>query len=418
MTGHSGPPAPQRGAPGLRRALLEVELDGRCEWVTVTVSADGSGARAVTSDGLHQGPLVDAALALLGYDSAAPSAVPSVPPRSPTIAPERPALRRESLPPPDEHARADEPLAGAAAAFEDLVTAVVRVGVDEAAEAPSVLAARERLIAASPAPLPLGLARYLGRLRAALLTRDVVVVARLLDEASRFTAAARQRTPSGTERERLRVMMGPFVDSRAEMVSDRVLVELAREWVAGAERSGIERRLLIDTESGELLVECRTRQGVASLGPCPRTVRVGLAEVDPGPSPRRIRVLQYELSNGLDALGHARILEHAERDLSAVRARCQREIKAYPGLSEPFVVFAPAHTSRDGALAFTDARGALLTLARGHDEGRSAALERALRTQEPEWVVGALGEREDGLVLDPCGVGFREGSTARYLRLG
>jgi hypothetical protein len=212
-------------------------------------------------------------------------------------------------------------------------------------------------------------------------------------------------------------MLGRFYNAETTTVSDRVLVELSREWVAGVERHSLERRLLVDTHSGELLVECRGRQGAASLGPCPRVLRVGLGEVEPGPAPRRLHVHQYEVANALDAEVYGGILQHAERDVAALRARYQREVKGYPGLAEPFVVFAPARVVRDEGLALQDAAGGLLTLARDGDEGRSAALERAAAEVDPEWVVGSLREQPQGLVLDPCGVAFREGSISRYLRL-
>ena len=229
--------------------------------------------------------------------------------------------------------------------------------------------------------------------------------------------AARQRSPGAPDLERLRAMLGRFSDGDITTVSDRVLVELCREWVAGVGRHSLERRLLVDTVTGELFAECRARQGAASLGPCPRALHVGLGAVEPGPAPRRLHVHQYEVSSGLDAQAYSGILQHAERDVAALRERYQREIKGYPGLAEPFVVFAPTRVVRDGGLALQDASGGLLTLSRHNDEGRSAALERVAAEADPEWVVGSLHELPDGLVLDPCGVALREASITRYLRL-
>lgn len=390
----------------LRRALLEVEVDGQREWVTITLGGEGDQPRASTPDGNTRGPHVEAALAILGL-GAPSSAV--------TFSPERPALRRASLPPPEDLARLEDGGLALAAAFEDLVTAVARVGVEGAAEAPSVLAARERLVAAAPSPLPVGLARYLGRLKGALVARDVALTARLLEESSRFTQAARGGTRGMHDRERRRALVGTGEPGH-ETLSDRVMVELSREWVAGAERGSLERRLLVDVETGALYFETRARQAVISLGPCPRTLRVGLAEVEPGPAPRAIRVLQYEVSAGLTPDVHDEIAAHADEDVAAVRERHRAALEAYPGLAEPFVIVAPVRLTRGGALALVDAAGETLALADADDEGRGAALEAGL-TGSLEWVVGALHEREGRLCLDPHGYGLRAEGTPRYVRL-
>lgn len=200
-------------------------------------------------------------------------------------------------------------------------------------------------------------------------------------------------------------------------VSDRVLVELSREWVAGVERHSVERRLLVDVRTGELLLECRLQKGAASLGPCPRVVRVGLAEIESGPAPRRIHIQQYEVGHALDTALFDSIAQHAERDLAALRVRYQRDIKQYPGLAEPHVLFAPARVLRDRGLQLCDVAGDALALRRRTDEGRSAALERVCADVAPEWVVGTLHERPEGLVLDPCGVAVRHDATVRYVRL-
>lgn len=390
----------------LRRALLEVEVSGQREWVTITLGAEGDEPRASTPDGSTSGPHVEAALAILGLG--APAQAVSLPP-------ERTLFRRASLPPPAEPGRPDESGLALPIAFEDLVTAVARVGVLGAAEAPSVLAARERVIAAAPAPLPLGLARYLGRLKGALADRDVVPVARLLEEAARFTQAARQGTSATRDRERLRALLG-IGEPGCETVSDRVMVELSREWIAGTERGSLERRLLVDVETGALYVEIRARQGAISLGPCPRTVRVGLAEVEPGPAPRTIRVLQYEVSAGITPERHDDLTARAEDDLAAVRARFHAALHAYPGLSEPFALVAPVRLVREGGFALVDAAGETLALVDTDEEGRSAALGERL-VGNLEWVVGALHERSGQLALDPHGYGVRVDGSPRYVRL-
>jgi hypothetical protein len=391
-------PSPAGAAPPplspLRRALLEVEVGGVREWVTITLVPEGDAPRASTPDGSTSGPHVEAALALLGLGA----------PRQPlSIPPDRAPFRRASLPPPEDRGQVDDVRGQLGMAFEDLVTAVVRVGVDDAAEAPSVLAARERLVAAAPSPLPLPLARYLGRLKGALVSRDVVSAARLLEQASRFATDVRP-------------LLAGVGQAGCETVSDRVMAELSREWVAGTERGSLERRLLVDVETGELFFECRAQKGALSLGPCPRVLQMGLAEVDPGPSPRLVRVLQYEVAAGLTPAAYEGIFARADRAVSDVRGRYQSALTGHPGLAEPFVVFAPARLLREAGLALEDATGASLPLRDADGEGRSAALERAMMGSL-EWVVGALHDQGGQLAIDPHGFGARADGTPRYVRL-
>ncbi len=397
------------------RVLLEVEAEGRSEWVTLAFHEGYVHASCATNP---ESPAhVAAALRALGLkalDGSGPHAPEGAP--APRGAPARGMARRESLRPPASVER-DSPNALLADAFEDLVTAVVRVGVAEAAEAASVLAALDRLVVTAPSPPPLGLARFVGRLKHILVRQDVLGAARMLEEASRLASAARSQTPSRNDSERLRLMLGEGVGVSSESVSDRTLVELAREWVAGVEQGSIERRLMVDIRSGDLYAESRLRHGPASLGPCPRIVHVGLAEVDPGPAPRRIRVLQYELAGGLDSASYEGILSRADRRVAQLFERYQSALKSYPGLAETFVVFAPSSLSRDQGLVFLDGEGGQLALSRVEDAGRSAAIERESESLELEWVFGAIHETEERMTLDPYGFGFREEGQPRYRRL-
>ena len=59
----------------LRRALLEVEVAGQREWVTVTLGAEGDEPRAGTPDGSTSRPPVGAADADLGRGVEGPAPV-------------------------------------------------------------------------------------------------------------------------------------------------------------------------------------------------------------------------------------------------------------------------------------------------------------------------------------------------------
>ena len=231
----------------------------------------------------------------------------------------------------------------------------------------------------------------------------MVSAARLLEQASRFATDVRP-------------LLAGVGQAGCETVSDRVMAELSREWVAGTERGSLERRLLVDVETGELFFECRAQKGALSLGPCPRVLQMGLAEVDPGPSPRLVRVLQYEVAAGLTPAAYEGIFARADRAVSDVRGRYQSALTGHPGLAEPFVVFAPARLLREAGLALEDATGASLPLRDADGEGRSAALERAMMGSL-EWVVGALHDQGGQLAIDPHGFGARADGTPRYGRL-
>ena len=66
-----------------------------------------------------------------------------------------------------------------ASAMDDLVTAIIRIGVAEAAASPSVQDALERIIEAAPTPTPPGLLRFVGRMRASIHHADQLLVARM-----------------------------------------------------------------------------------------------------------------------------------------------------------------------------------------------------------------------------------------------
>lgn len=405
LEGHPSPPADAE----LRRAVLEVAVDGREELVTLS-SRDGR-LVCVSSDGDHQGAHALAALRMLaGVDEGRRhDSIPGA---------ERPASSSspgtESVPP--------APRSPVGEALLDVLTAVLRLGAREAHGSPSVEDTLDRLVEAAPKPTPLGLARFVGRLRQALAGRDVERLSRLLDGATRLSADLEQTTPSADARVRVGAWLGsgggPARD--ATPVYDRTLVEVGREWVAGLSRASIERRYLIDTASGAVCLEERQRGAEgASVGPCPRRLAVGLAEEQRGAAPTRARLLQYVVSPEVGGGDLTEIEGVAARDFAAVGREYRAQIKAFPALAEPFVVVAPAALERDddGGLVPVDAAGLPLPLARQDDPGAYAMLGSVAREHEVAWLAGRLVDTGGSVLLLPFAAAVRERGTLRFRRL-
>ncbi|MCZ7684827.1 MAG: hypothetical protein M5U28_41060 [Sandaracinaceae bacterium] len=271
-----------------------------------------------------------------------------------------------------------------------MVTVVVRAGVG-AVESPSVADSLERLRREAPLPTPMGLSRWLGRLKTALDGGDVELVARLLDGAAQLAADLRRDKPSAEVRRRVVGWLGGGADVTAavERLSDRVLVEIAREQLPSSERGGIERRHLVDLSDGEVFREERTRTSpVASVGPCPRVINVGLAEVEEGASPRRIRLMQYAVSLELGRAELERIEANAYRRFAALADRYRALIDAQPGQAEPFAVVAPRAFEHGAGALCRDDEGQPLPFARADDPSALDVLERIVPAERP-----ALGGR-------------------------
>jgi len=310
------------------RVTLDVVIDGRSELVTVALR---DGKLAWTTSG--EGPHVRAALRWLA-GRAEPRVVR-------TTEPGEGAAPRVSWVPEGVDGEQSGARARLADALDDVVTVVVRAGASGAGS-PSVAESLERLRREAPLPTPLGLGRWLGRLKAALDAGEAGLASRLLDGAAQLAEDLRRERPSPEARRRVVDWMGGSGSELAlavERISDRVLVEVAREQLPSSERGGVERRHLIDLQSGEVFREERTRASpVASVGPCPRVVNVGLADVEQGASPRRIRLMQYVVSLELGAEELARIEGSAYRRFTALAERYRELTFASPGQAEPFAV--------------------------------------------------------------------------------
>ncbi|MDH5674936.1 MAG: hypothetical protein OEZ06_22595 [Myxococcales bacterium] len=296
--------------------------------------------------------------------------------------------------------------AGLRAALELVVTAVWRSGV-EAGLSASVVEAIEELAAAAPRPLPLGISRWLGRLREALDGRDVDAVARVLDGALRVIGDLGATAPDAEARRRLRSWMGALGDDPEglERRSDVTLIELARERLAGIERGALERRYLVDLADGEVYREdLSPSAATASLGPCPRLLQVGLSTVEQGAAPRRIRLLQYAITPEIDAARWNELSQWASRSFEPLVERYRHAIGSFPGLAEPFALVAPERVSLQGELTLLDEAARPLPLWLSREHGSVELLRRLLGQSEIVWVAGRLLDRRGQLCMKPLSV--------------
>lgn len=401
------------GAEGaVSRLTVDVAIDGRSELVTLTLR-DG---QLVWSSTAGEGAHVRAALRWLAGTSASADAAPGVRVTEPELA----APRVSWMPDHEGEAEAMAARRRLAEALEDVVTVVVRAGV-HGAGSPSVAESLERLRREAPLPTPMGLARWLGRLKSALDAHDAGLGARLLDGAALLAEDLRQERPSPETRRRVIGWIGAAGGELAgavERLSDRVFVEVAREQLLSNERGGIERRHLVDLHNGEVFREERTRTSpVASVGPCPRVVNVGLAEVEEGAAPRRIRLMQYAVSLELGGDELERIEANAYRRFSALGDRYRELIEAHPGQAEPFAVVAPrSFDAKDGPVCRDD-EGQPLPFARADDPAAVDVLARVVPPGGPRWVAGRLSDTGGVLMMIPCAVAVPDGDGARFVRL-
>ena len=321
-----------------------------------------------------------------------------------------------------------------AEALRDVVTAVVRSGVRSERVA-SIVETLSRVEEQAPAPFPLGLRRWLGRMRDALDSRDVVLVAQLLASASALAADLRGAGAPHGGRERLVSWLGASAANDAlERVSDRVLLEVGREWVSGSERLQIERRYLVDLHSGEVFrEEAVRREPSASVGSCPRLIGVALAEAEHGAPPRRMRLLQYTTTPGVDRGSWEQLAAWGQRDSDALAAAYQRAQLEFGALSEPFVLTVPRAFERGDAALLLD-RGPALQLS-GEDDPALLRRFEQLANQAPPcpldasasggpngspalvWVAGRLFDRNGRLMLKPLAAGILENDRMRHERL-
>ena len=302
-------------------------------------------------------------------------------------------------------------------ALADLVTAVVRTGV-ASERAASVHETLDRVEAAAGTPPPLGCLRWLGRMREALDVHDVALAAQALMAAAALSNDLRE--PEGDSRAHARIVswLGSESANELERLSDRSMLEIAREWVSGTERHQIERRYLVDLQSGEVFrEECVRRQTMSSLGPCPRLVGVSLAEAELSAAPRRMRLLQYTTTPQVDRESWELLAAHAQRDADALMTSVREGATQFGALFEPFALLAPRALQRGPQLALQLERGAPVPLVADDEPGVLARFASVLGDATPAWVAGRLALRGDALSLRPLSAALVEGDHVRHERL-
>jgi creatinine amidohydrolase/Fe(II)-dependent formamide hydrolase-like protein len=302
-------------------------------------------------------------------------------------------------------------------AFEELCLATARAGL-ATPDSPSIKRALDQLLAAAPTPLPLSIARWVGRFQEALSHGESGELARLLDGALRWTEELRTDSATLDAQARRVAWLGTLDHPTTASLADVTLVELAREWLAGVERAAIERRYLIDLAGGELFVEERRRGELEiSLGPCPRVAHVAFAELDTATRPQRARLLQYAISMQLTETPWQRVVQLAHTQVTSLRERYAAEVREAPALAEPFVIFAPSQVdgADDGFLR--DESGDRVDVRGDHGTPGLEALLAACRGAEIVCVLGRLLGRASGLMLQPLSAIVRRGEWLELRRV-
>jgi hypothetical protein len=314
-----------------------------------------------------------------------------------------------------------------AEALEDAVTALVRTGLWTEHSA-SVAEMLSRVAREAGSPLPLGAARWIGRVRDAIDQRDVSLIAHALASASAVAADLREAHPSAEAQERLVTWLGDTHGFGTTRVSDRLMLEVAREWLNGNERQQLERRYLIDLNSGETFREERTRRAqLVSVGGCPRLIGVGFAEVEQSASPRRMHLLQYTTTPSIDRASWDLLAAWAQRDSEAVAAAYRNSLAKHGALSEPFALVMPEAFEQTPIPALILDRGPPLPIGTDDESGVLARFtelcqgapgsSESARPIRVAWVAGRLFDRDGLLMLKPLAAGAVTATGLRHERL-
>ncbi|MEZ4288143.1 MAG: hypothetical protein R3A47_08375 [Polyangiales bacterium] len=238
------------------RVTLDVEADDRTEMVSISLKDDS--LVVVSSDGNPDGPHAQVALSLVAGIAPTPllSGRGSIMP-APIV-----TKTEASLPKSDR-------ITDLGNSLEELVVAITRVGMRNASTSATVQDGLDRFVSLLPKPTPIGSARWIGRVRSAIQQDDATTLARLLDGAMRLCAELREGRQGADSHERIAGFLGVrFAEQRKHTtLSDCTLVEVGREWMTAIDRYQLERRYLVDAESGQLYCEERLRERKRRLDP-------------------------------------------------------------------------------------------------------------------------------------------------------
>jgi hypothetical protein len=332
-----------------------------------------------------------------------------------------PAMRvSEPAPMPVLSLAASPPLregrAALAGALSDLVVAVTRSGLKEGIS-PAVLDALENIAEHAPPASATGLRVFVGNLKTALEARHAEGVVRALSAASAIIDALSSPSSSADNDARIATWLGtvPAAGVASERVTERAYVELAREQRPGLARAGVERRYLIDLESGELYREDRAAGEAASVGPCPRVVTLGLAHIEPGLSPRRMRLLQYTTTPVVESDTWNRVARFALPSFSGLPERYATHAKSGAELTDLLALLKPARIQPDERALLLDAEGQAISL--DGADGSTAVLQAFFESAEPEWMLGRVLQEAQSLVLVPLAAGGKRRGRPTHLQL-
>lgn len=320
-----------------------------------------------------------------------------------------------------------------ATALTDVRTAVARSGLSEGVSA-GVLEALERVGRYTSTPNTVGLRGFVGALRSGLEARDKDTTVRALAAANTMIEALRATTPTEASELRIATWLGPSsgtVLSSAPSspvshalnnarVSERTYLELSREQRPGLTRADIERRYLFDLADGALYREDRSpNEPNVSVGPCPRSINVGFAHLEPGLPPRRIRLLQYTTTPMVELSVFEKVASFALPSFEPLLQRHRDHVQQGGELSDLLALVRPARTA-ERAPSQTDVRlldeaGHALPL-RGN-EGVARKLEIFLSEATPLWVFGRVLQQGTELVLVPLAACARKHGRATHLQL-
>ncbi|QQR89076.1 MAG: hypothetical protein IPJ88_12740 [Myxococcales bacterium] len=304
-----------------------------------------------------------------------------------------------------------------AARLNELATSAVRAGVD-AVDSPSVEDNFTGLVHVAPKPHPLGFERWLGRVKRAISQHDADQLASQLFAGAQISRDLNDHKQEG--RARLAAWFGTrgFDSSISERMQDRVLIEIAREWLSGTRRASLERRYFVDTLSGEVFREERLQGGDgASSGPCPRIVHVGLAQVYPG-VPRRIRLLQYVVSGKVPFADWSRIESMANTQFEELLPFYRNAINSFAGLAEPFVWIKPVRLEQTAAGAYAlDEAGMPLPLASADAPSEIDLLFKEMQSGNLQWLAGRLIDSHGTLMLRVRSIMRLDGKELKHTRI-
>jgi hypothetical protein len=381
---------------GLRRAQFDVSGE------QVTLFMRQHRLRALCTCGVEQCEHLDAVSRFLGESS---SLMPS----------ERERERiRSSLRPPAPPLADLEPVA---AALEDLCLAVARSGLSSP-DSPSIREALDQLLARVGTPPPLALSRWVARLQKALANNDVGLAARILEGARQLSDDLRSQERASAPLARRRTWLGMSDGFSADSLTEATLLEVGRVRVSGSSRAAIVRRYLLELSTGEVFKEER-RKGDhdVSVGPCPRVVHVAFAELESATVPRRVRLLQYTISARPEEQHWLRVAEHATHSVRELGLRYAEGARAAPGLSEPFILFAPVKMGRESTAILEDSEGERLELSDTVDAPGADALRAQVNGGQLVWIAGRLVGIATGLVLRPVSALIRRPDALHLCRL-